>query len=231
MKKKQLLGSGCAAVLVLLLIGIWNLWFSSTRVAFVNYQVISLGQISKANDNSFIKIAEVSTDELDKLTSYDMVFINAMGMRITEEQRAQIQKAADGGLPILTTSATNPANEIISLDSIQADTLRSYLGNGGRRNYRSMLNYVRKHIDGKLISVDEPEAVTERSKRRKVQKRTASKQNIRFIFPLFVICFVSAADFQLLNYSILPFARTKLYFFPYFCDNLRVLKKRNSKYR
>ena len=163
MKKKQLLGSGCAAVLVLLLIGIWNLWFSSTRVAFVNYQVISLGQISKANDNSFIKIAEVSTDELDKLTSYDMVFINAMGMRITEEQRAQIQKAADGGLPILTTSATNPANEIISLDSIQADTLRSYLGNGGRRNYRSMLNYVRKHIDGKLISVDEPEAVTERS--------------------------------------------------------------------
>ena len=54
MKKKQLLGSGCAAVLVLLLIGIWNLWFSSTRVAFVNYQVISLGQISKANDNSFI---------------------------------------------------------------------------------------------------------------------------------------------------------------------------------
>ena len=163
MKKKQLLGSGCAAVLVLLLIGIWNLWFSSTRVAFVNYQVISLGQISKANDNSFIKIAEVSTDELDKLTSYDMVFINAMGMRVTEEQRAQIQKAADGGLPILTTSATNPANEIISLDSIQADTLRSYLENGGRRNYRSMLNYVRKHIDGKLISVDEPEAVTERS--------------------------------------------------------------------
>ena len=66
-------------------------------------------------------------------------------------------------MPILTTSATNPANEIISLDSIQADTLRSYLGNGGRRNYRSMLNYVRKHIDGKLISVDEPEAVTERS--------------------------------------------------------------------
>ena len=126
MKKKQLLGSGCAAVLVLLLIGIWNLWFSSTRVAFVNYQVISLGQISKAN--SFAADNEVSTDELDKLTSYDMVFINAMGMRITEEQRAQIKKAADGGLPILTTSATNHANEIISLDSIQADTLRSYLG-------------------------------------------------------------------------------------------------------
>ena len=163
MKKKQLLWGGGIAVLLMLLSGAWNLWFSTTKVAFVNYQVISLGQISKANNNSFIKIYEVSTDHLDRLTAYDMVFINAMGMRITEEQRAQIQKAADEGLPVLTTAATNPANKIVSLDSIQADTLRAYLGNGGRRNYRSLLNYVRRHIDGKLFSVNDPEPVVKRS--------------------------------------------------------------------
>ena len=163
MKKKQLLWGGGIAVLLILLSGAWNLWFGITKVAFVNYQVISLGQISKANDNSFIKISEVGTDHLDRLTAYDMVFINAMGMRITEEQRAQIQKAADEGLPVLTTAATNPANKIVSLDSIQADTLRAYLGNGGRRNYRSLLNYVRRHIDGKLFSVNEPEPVVKRS--------------------------------------------------------------------
>ena len=56
MKKKQLLGSGCAAVLVFLLIGIWNIWIRST---------------------------EVINEELDKLTSYDMVFINVMCRRIT----------------------------------------------------------------------------------------------------------------------------------------------------
>ena len=100
MKKKQLLIGGGIAVILLLLFGVWNLWFSATKVAFINYQVISLGQISKANDNSFIKISELSTDDLNRLTSYDMIFINAMGLRITEEQRAQIQKAADGGLPI-----------------------------------------------------------------------------------------------------------------------------------
>ena len=133
MKKKQLLIGGGIAVILLLLFGVWNLWFSATKVAFINYQVISLGQISKANDNSFIKISELSTDDLNRLTSYDMIFINAMGLRITEEQRAQIQKAADGGLPILTTAATNPANKIISLDSIQADTLKHYLSNGGRK--------------------------------------------------------------------------------------------------
>ena len=150
MKKKQLLIGGGIAVILLLLFGVWNLWFSATKVAFINYQVISLGQIS-------------STDDLNRLAGYDMVFINAMGLRITEEQRAQIQKAADGGLPILTTAATNPANKIISLDSIQADTLKHYLSNGGRRNYRSMLNYVRVHIDKKLFSVSEPEAVMKRA--------------------------------------------------------------------
>ncbi|WP_455674097.1 cobaltochelatase subunit CobN [Phocaeicola sp.] len=163
MKKRQLLIGGTIALILIVGTAMWNLWFSSTKVAFINYQVISLGQISKANDNSFIKISELSTDNLDKLTAYDMVFINAMGLRITEEQRAQIRKAADNGLPILTTAATNPANKIISLDSIQTDTLKLYLGNGGRRNYRSVLNYVRKHIDGKLTSVIEPEAVVERS--------------------------------------------------------------------
>lgn len=154
---------GIVIVLLLVLWAGWRMEFSPTKIAFLNYQVVTLGEIYKANDNSFIKIAELSTDELDKLSDYDMVFINAMGIRITEEQRERIQKAADGGVPVLTTSATNPANKIVSVDSIQADTLRRYLGNAGRRNYRSLLNYVRKYIDGKSFSVTEPEAVMERS--------------------------------------------------------------------
>ncbi len=61
MKKKQLLIGGGIAVILLLLFGVWNLWFSATKVVFITYQVISLGQISKANDNSFIKISELET--------------------------------------------------------------------------------------------------------------------------------------------------------------------------
>ena len=163
MKKKGIIIGSAIIVLLFVFWGIWNVWFSATKVAFVNYQVISLGQISKANDNPFIKISELNTDDLKNIKRYDMVFINAMGLRITEDQRAMIQKAADGGLPVLTSSATNPANRIVSLDSIQADTLRKYIGNGGRRNYRSMLNYVRYNIDGKRFSVTEPEALVERA--------------------------------------------------------------------
>lgn len=162
--KRQKLKIGLGIALVLLLgWWAWDSWLGATRVAFINYQVINLGQISKANDNSFIRISELSTENLEDLTDYDMVFMNGMGLRITEEQRTMIQEAADAGLPFLTTAATNPANNICSLDSIQTDTLKQYLTNGGRRNYRSLLNYVRKHIDGKLLSIKEPEQVTARA--------------------------------------------------------------------
>ena len=77
------------------------------QIAFVNFQTIQQGSISKANDNSFIKLSEVSLDNLDRLTSYDMVFINGMGLRIVEEQRQQIQQAADKGIPVYTSMATN----------------------------------------------------------------------------------------------------------------------------
>ena len=140
---------------------IWNKWFATTKIAFVNYQVTTLGDIYKANDNDFIKLSEVTTDEIDRIGKYDVVFINAMGIRITEEQRSVIQSFANKRLPILTTSATNPANSIISLDSIQTSIIVQYLSNGGRQNYRSMLNYVRKYVDKKKISIDEPKSLAE----------------------------------------------------------------------
>lgn len=161
MKKKRIILCGSLIAGILLLLAIWNSWFSVTKIGFVNYQAINLGEISKANNNPFIRLAEISADRLDELGSCDMVFINAMGIRITEEQRALIREAANGGLPVLSTAVTNPANDICSLDSATAAPLRQYLASGGRRNYRSMLEYVRKTVDGKLISVNEPEPVQE----------------------------------------------------------------------
>ena len=161
-KKSKIILGGCIVVAALIGLSAWNAWFSATKIAFVNFQTIQQGSISKANDNSFIKLSEVSLDNLDRLTSYDMVFINGMGLRIVEEQRQQIQQAADKGIPVYTSMATNPANNICNLDSIQQNLIRGYLSNGGKTNYRNMLNYIRKAIDGKASVVPEVEDPTER---------------------------------------------------------------------
>ncbi len=161
-KKSKIILGVCIVATALIGMSVWNAWFSPTKIAFINFQTIQQGSISKANDNSSIKLSEVSIDNLDRLTGYDMVFINGMGLRIVEEQRQQIQQAADKGIPVYTSMATNPANNICNLDSVQQNLIRGYLTNGGKTNYRNMLNYIRKAIDGKISSIPEVEDPAER---------------------------------------------------------------------
>ena len=163
MKRKIYLWIGIVAVVLAAAFFAYSKWMAPTRVAFVNYQAISLGSIYKANDNSHIKLVEVSTDELDKLKGFDMVFVNGMGLRIVEEQREQLQRLADKGVPIYTSMATNPDNNICNLDSVVRDSIKTYLDGGSKKNYRSLLNYVRKVIDGKRFFINEPEPAVERA--------------------------------------------------------------------
>ena len=138
MKRKIILWAGIALLVVMAGVAVWNVWFSATRIAFVNYQVITLGQIAKSNDNSRISLSALNAEELDRLGKYDLVLINGMGLRITADQRAAIQRAADNGLTVITTMATNPDNNIVSADSATVATIKGYLSGGGRRNYRNL---------------------------------------------------------------------------------------------
>ena len=96
-------------LLIGLLLWAWRAWLAPTRIAFVNYQITALGQIAKSNDSRFIKIREVGLDELKRLRRADMVFVNGMGLRLTAEQREQLEDISFS-VPMLTTAATNPDN-------------------------------------------------------------------------------------------------------------------------
>lgn len=134
----------------------WNSLASTTKIAFVNYQAVELGQIAKANrENSFIKISELTPEEFDRANDYDMIFVNGMGLRITDEQRQLLNKAAEDGTPVMSTAVTNPQNQINSVDSVDVEYLKQYL-DGGRGNYRNMLRYVRRFIDGKKLFAPVP---------------------------------------------------------------------------
>ena len=138
-------------------VAVWNIWFSATRIAFVNYQATTLGEIARANDHPRIRLATVEPEEFDRLGNYDIMLINGMGIRITAEERTLLQQAAEKGLVVITTMATNPANEIISADSATVTTVKRYLNGGGRQNYRNLLTYLRRTVDGKRFDTDESE--------------------------------------------------------------------------
>ena len=158
-KKKTIIAVVSAIVVLAVALFVWNKWFSPTRIAFVNYQITTLGQISKSNNNSFIKISEVGLDELSTLKKADMVMVNGMGLRLTKEQRDVLLDVSDD-VPVLTTAATNPENYIVSIDESTTDTLVRYLNNGGRANYRNMLNYIRLNIDKKSFRTEQPQPVS-----------------------------------------------------------------------
>ncbi|MDE6391105.1 MAG: cobaltochelatase subunit CobN, partial [Duncaniella sp.] len=134
----------------------WSVLASPTRVAFVNYQAITLGQISRAAAGvRFVRICDLPPEELGRAADFDMIFVNGMGLRITETQRETLVKAAERGIPVLTTAATNPQNDITSVDSADCEYLRGYLA-GGRSNYSNMLAYVRRFVDGKKLLAPMP---------------------------------------------------------------------------
>ena len=156
-KRSMFIAAGVVLLAAALLL-VWNTWFAPTRVAFVNYQITTLGQIAKSNPSRYIKIKEVPVDGLKELRHADVVMVNGMGLRLTAEQLEQLEDISRG-VPTLTTAATNPANYVVSMDSATVDTLIRYLNNGGRQNYRNMLLYMRRFIDGKRAFCDAPGAV------------------------------------------------------------------------
>ena len=157
MKRKTAIIASAAVAVIAAFAVIWKCCFSPTKIAFVNYQVADLGQIAKANTDRFIRIDDLPVEDIAKAKRYDMVFINGMGIRITSGQRDTLVKSAEKGLPVLVTAATNPQNNIVSVDSTAEADLKAYLSAGGRANYRNMLAYVRKNIDRKVTGTSGPE--------------------------------------------------------------------------
>ena len=160
-KKKHIFLALLAVIVLGGLAKAYSAWVGTTHIAFLNYQAIALGQISHANDNAMIKLSEITTDDFNHLDDYDMIIVNGMGLRIDENQRKQLEEASYK-VPTLTHAATNPANNIVSVDNFDADYLMQYIENGSKKNYHSMLAYIRKFIDGKKFMAPEPERVDER---------------------------------------------------------------------
>lgn len=160
-RNKRVILLVAAVVLVVCAWLAWNKLASTTRIGLVNFQTFQASSFIKSNADPFIAFEDVPLDRLDKLSGYDFVLGFGMGMRITAEQRAQIQQAADGGTPVFIYAATNPENNICSLDSVQKAGVSGYMRNGNKRNYQSMARYIRQHIDGKRFFVHPAEPVAE----------------------------------------------------------------------
>jgi len=161
MKKKYTLIALCTLVVIVAGWIVWQKIASPTRIALFNFQSFQVSNISLSNTDKFIKYEEVTADEVGKLKNYDFVLGFGMGLKVSEEQRAQIQSVADKGTPIYMFAVTNPQNNICNLDSVDLEKISGYLGSGNKTNYQNMARYIRRNIDKKRLFVTEAQPVVE----------------------------------------------------------------------
>lgn len=157
--KRKLIIAGVILAIILIAWGVWRGIAGTTRVALVNFPKYQVAKMSKSLDNHFIELKQLTIDDFDQLNRYDAILIFGMGIRMTDDHRAVLEKLKDRHVPIFSTAVTDPVNKISSLDSLQDKRVAEYLSNGGSANYRSLFNYVRKELDGKSLftgAIQEP---------------------------------------------------------------------------
>ena len=143
-KRFFLFGSAAVVLAALLLFLAYNQWLAPTRILVVNALPSQQADFVLNNDSRHIKVTNIATEELERLSGYDAVVLFGRNLYLTEEQTAEVQRVAAQGIPVFTKTIRHGAlviNE--NLTAEQADTLQAYFDNTNRRNFRNGLRYLR----------------------------------------------------------------------------------------
>lgn len=153
--KRNLIIAGTLVAVVLVAWFVWARVAGTTKVALVNFPNYQVAKMVKSVDTGFIDLKQLTIDDFDQLNRYDAVLVFGMGIRMTDEHRAVLEKLKAKQVPVFSTAVTDPVNNISSLDSIQNKRVGDYLSNGGTANYRSLFNYIRQDLTGKSLFTGE----------------------------------------------------------------------------
>ncbi len=136
-------------IIILTAFFVWSRYFSSTKVALINYPEFMSSKMTGANQNSFVDIDILEQENLPDLKKYDMILFFGMGLKLSEEQLAYVHRAGDDGVAMNLWGATTKGLNITNITGDTATVVESYLDNGGSKNYRNLFNYIRNVVDGK----------------------------------------------------------------------------------
>jgi cobaltochelatase CobN len=135
---------------------------SPTHVAMVNYPEYMLASQLDQKLNPMIKVSVQKWDDQtdpDVLKQYDVIYFFGMGLKFNDRQQQVIQSLIERKVPVHVSSSTRQETGISTLSESQSEAVRAYMSNGGKENFRRLMNYSRRHLDGKILfneNVEEP---------------------------------------------------------------------------
>ena len=158
MKKTFKKLSAVVGIILLVLLSwlAYNQWISPTKIGFINYPDYMFAEFDDANTSSFIKVERVDwkKGEQTSLKNFSAVYIFGMGLRLPPERMKALQEAVEGGLAVYVNASTSRESNISSITGKQLEYVQAYLENRSRTNFKRLLNYTRREIDGKKLFSD-----------------------------------------------------------------------------
>ena len=155
-KAKTLISTGVVIALTAVYF-IYQQWVSPTVIGFINYPDYMFAKFDSANDNSFIRVERINwkKGEETNLKKYDAVYIFGMGLRLPPEKITELKNAVNDSLAVYVYAATSQENNITSIQGKDLQYIEKCLGNSTRNNFKLLLNYTRRVIDGKKLFSDD----------------------------------------------------------------------------
>lgn len=146
---------GIAGIVILLVISyfVYSKLISPTRIGFINYPDYMFAQFDSANTNKFIKVERINwrQGEETNLEKYDAVYIFGMGLSLPGARMSALKAAVSDGLAVYVSASTSQKSNITSITGKQLEYVQKYLDNRSKTNFKRLLNYTRREIDGKKI--------------------------------------------------------------------------------
>lgn len=154
----------CLAIIAAALFYGYKNFISPTVIGFINYPDYKFAEFDDANANRFIRVERIDwkKNEAADLSRYDAVYIFGMGLKLPPERLSALTEAINNGLHVYVQAATSRENNITSLAGKDLEYINECLNYGGRNNFKLLLNYTRRELNGKNFfsnAVTPPEKV------------------------------------------------------------------------
>lgn len=119
-----------------------------TRVAVFNFPDFTVDKMVRSNDNRHIRIESVPLDEAFRLGRYDVALVRVHGASLDATHMEAVKRAVEKGTAVFSTESGDA--QLNSQSGAEQAYLTALMENECVRNYRSLFNYARCRLDGKL---------------------------------------------------------------------------------
>lgn len=147
MNKKRLgIFLGSIALLIVCSFAAYQYWLAPTRILIINATLAQAADIALNNDCARIEVTCIKKEEVKDLSGYDAIVMYSRGLYLDDGQIAEVERVGASGVPVFTNTLRNFTLSLNhNVTNEQQHTLREYLKNGNKHNYRNALLYLR-HI-------------------------------------------------------------------------------------